>query len=41
VEFDSYGPTGTATLTYTIRNSVGATADGTLTVNVTSSGTCQ
>jgi hypothetical protein len=41
VEFDSYGPTGTATLTYTIQNSVGATADGTLTVTVTASGTCQ
>jgi hypothetical protein len=41
VEFDSYGPTGTANLTYTIQNSVGATADGSLTVTVTSAGTCQ
>jgi hypothetical protein len=40
IEFDAFGRTGTGTVTYTVANSKGATANGTLSVTI-SGGTCQ
>lgn len=40
VYFEAYGSTGTAVVTYTVSDSLGATANGTLTITITNA-TCQ
>jgi Bacterial Ig domain len=41
VEFDSNGTSGTAAITYTVSDSLGATSNGTFTVTISSTGVCQ
>jgi len=40
VEFDSSGILGTTTFSYTMQNSIGQTATGSITITINSSGTC-
>jgi hypothetical protein len=40
IEYDSAGPTGTTTFSYTMQNSIGQAATGSITITITSSGTC-
>jgi hypothetical protein len=40
VEYESYGVTGTTTFSYTMQNSIGQTATGSITITITSSGNC-
>jgi hypothetical protein len=41
IEYDSLGPTGTTTFSYTVQNSIGQSATGSITITITSSGVCQ